>query len=353
MKKLFILVFVSSLLFAEVKQAPINVKVFIVNDNAVNITKTYPAVIKAQKSVNIIARVSGTLEKRYFKEGSFVKKGEKLYQIEQDLYQANIDSSRANLNQAKALLVKATSDWERYKKLFENRSISASQRDQYYYNYQNAIANVKSAEAALTNAKIQYGYTQIKAPLDGIISITKLNEGNYVNANTLLTTITKIDPVYAEFSLPKIDIEKYLKYIKSNNVKFAINCQDKCIEGGTLNYISPTIDPSTDTLLLRVQFDNNQDIIVGQFTNINIDNIPSPKTIVIPEQAVLQSAKGASIYIVDEESTVKVKNIKTTGDSIKDGVVIENNLNIGDKIIISNISKVRAGAKVQIIKGKD
>ena len=223
----------STLLFAEDKQAPATpVEVFTVNDKSVTITKRYPATIKAEKSVNIIARVSGTLEKRYFEEGSFVKKGQDLYKIEQRTYQADIDSARASLNSVKASLVKATSDWKRYKTLYAKKAISASQKDEYYYNYQDALSNVKNAEASLTNAKIQYEYTQIKAPMSGIVSYTQLNVGNFVDANTTLTTITKVDPVYAEFSMPQVDIGQYLSQVKSDKVKFSVNCHNKCLDGG-------------------------------------------------------------------------------------------------------------------------
>lgn len=356
MKKLLIsLVLLSSaLVFAKEQPTPeVSVNVFVVNNNTVNITKRYPATVTAQKSVDIIAKVSGDLEKRYFLEGSFVKKGENLYKIEQKTYQANIDSSQAALNSAKALLVKVTSDWNRYKKLYENKSISASVKDEYYYNYQNAIANVDNAKAALTNAKIQYEYTQIKAPIDGIVSITSLNEGNFVNTNTTLTTITKTDSVYAEFSLPQTDIGKYLKHIKSPNVKFSINCENNCINGGVLKYVSSTLDSATDTLLLRTQFDNkDNEVIIGQFTNINIENILMPNVIAIPEEAIIQNGTDSIVYIIDENSTAKSKVVHLSGETSKNGVIIESDLKINDKIIISNISKIRPGTKVKIIEGE-
>ena len=343
----------SSLLFAEGRQPPATpVKVFTVNDKAVEITKKYPATIKAQKSVNIIARVSGMLEKRYFEEGSFVKKGQNLYRIEQRTYQADIDSSRAALNSTKALLVKVTSDWKRYENLYEKKAISASQKDEYYYNYQDAIANVNNAKAALKNAKIQYEYTQIKAPMDGIVSITQLNVGNFVNANTTLTTLTKVDPVYVEFSMPQADIGQYLAQIKSDKVKFSMNCENRCIEGGVLKYISPTLDSSTDTLLLRTQFENkNSEVIIGQFTNINISNIPMPNVTTIPEEAIMQNGTNSVVYIIDENSVAEIKPVRLTGKSSKDGVIIESDLKVNDKIIISNIAKIRPGVKVQIVAG--
>lgn len=343
----------STILFAEGKQAPAtSVKVFTVNDKAVTITKKYPATIKAQKSVNIIARVSGALEKRYFEEGSFVKKGQNLYKIEQRTYQSDIDSSRASLNAVKASLVKTTSDWKRYKSLYAQKAISASTKDEYYYNYQDAIANVKNAQASLTNAKIQYEYTQIKAPMSGIVSTTQLNVGNFVSANTTLTTITKVDHIYAEFSMPQTDIGQYLSQIKSDKVKFSINCQNKCLEDGVLKYISPTLDTASDTLLLRAQFDNkNNEVIIGQFTNINISNIPMQKATTIPEQAIMQNGTKSIIYVIDENSSVKMKPVTLTGEASKDGVIIKSDLKVNDQIIISNISKIRPGAKVQIIEG--
>ena len=357
MKKLLVglVLLTSTIVFAaDKKEAPsVPVEAFTVTSDAVKITKKYPATIKAEKSVNIIARVSGAIENRYFTEGSFVKKGQKLYKIEQRTYQANIDSSRAELNSAKSLLVKATNDWKRYKKLFEQKSISASQKDEFYYNYQNALANTKNAEAALTNAKIQYGYTNIKAPMDGIISTTLLNVGNYVNANTTLTSITKVDPVYVEFSLPQTDIGKYLSHIKSKEVKFSMNCQNECIMGGTLNYISPVLDSATDTLLLRTEFNNKDNkVIVGQFTNINIDDIEIPNVISIPEEAIMQSGNNSVVYVIDENSTVQIRPVVLTGENSATGVIISSGLKSGEKIVLSNIAKLRPNSKVQIVEGK-
>jgi len=356
MKKLLasLVLLTSTFVFAANKEAPsVKVEAFTVTNDVVTISKKYPATIKAEKSVNIIARVSGALENRYFEEGSFVKKGQKLYKIEQRTYQANIDSSRAALNSAKSLLVKATNDWKRYKKLYEQKSISASQKDEYYYNYQNALANTKNAEAALTNAKIQYGYTQIKAPMDGIISTTLLNVGNYVNANTVLTTITKVDPVYVEFSLPQTDLGKYLSHIKSKEVKFSMNCQNECIVGGTLKYISPILDSSTDTLLLRTEFPNKDNkVIVGQFTNINVENITIPGVISIPEIAIMQNGGASVVYVIDDKSTVQIRPVVLTGENTQTGVVISSGLKSGEKIVLSNIAKLRPNSKVQIVEGK-
>jgi len=345
----------STLLFAEGKPVPsaTPVKVFVVNDKSVKVTKKYPATIKAEKSVNIIARVSGALEKRYFEEGSFVKKGQDLYKIEQRTYQSDVDSAKAALDSANALLVKATSDWKRYKNLYEKKAITDSDRDEYYYSYQDAISNVQNAKATLTNAKIQYGYTEIKAPMDGIVSTTQLNIGNFVNANTTLTTITKVDPVYAEFSMPQVDIGQYLSQIKSDKVKFSVNCHNKCLEDGVLKYISPTLDSSTDTLLLRAEFNNkNSEVIVGQFTNINIENIPMKNVTIIPEQAIMQNGTKAIVYVIDENSLVKIMPVELTSESSSDGVIVKGNLKLNDKIIISNIAKIRPNSKVQIIEGK-
>lgn len=358
MKKVIVslLVLTSPFLFAQgAQEAPaVAVKVFTVNSDVVKISKQYPATIKPEKSVNIIARVSGALEKRYFTEGAFVKKGQNLYTIEQSTYQANVDAARADVNRAKSLLVKATSDWRRYKKLFDQDSISASQKDEYYYNYQDAIANVRNTEAILANAKIQFSYTNIKAPMDGIVSITLLNEGNYVTANTILTTITKVNPVYVEFSLPQTDIGKYLNHIKSKEVTFSTNCQDECITGGVLKYVSPTLNDATNTLLLRTEFKNDDSkVTIGQFTDIYIDNITLPKVISIPEVAIIQKGSSSMVYVVDDNSTAQMRPVQLTGESSPTGVVLSHGLKGGEQIVVSNISKLKPNSKVKIIEEKE
>lgn len=354
MKQIILSLFIASIsLFASNQQMPpIPVEAYTVNNKDTKISKEYPAVIKASRSVNIIARVSGNLEKRYFKEGDYVKKGAKLYKIEQDIYLAKLNEAKAKLAQAKAALTKASKDWERYKKLYKSNSISASTKDQYQYNYDNAKANVENFKAMLKNAQIQYAYTTIKAPISGIVSTTQLNVGNIVSPNNVLTTITKTDPVYVEFSLPQKDINKYLKLIKDGKVTFSIKSNGKIFKDGKLSYISPTLDSSSDSLLLKVTFENsNSDIIIGQFTTLTLGNITLENSYIIPEQAILQNGNMSLVYVVQNGMAIP-RPVQIYAQT-QDGIVINGGLKNQEQIVISNMAKVRPKSKVQIIKGKE
>ena len=171
-------------------------------------SRTYPTILKAYEQVDVIARVQGVLKEKLFNEGVFVKKGTILYKIEPDTYLANLNIKKANF-------VKAKKDYERAKSLIASKSISAQVYDDYLFQY-------NSSKAALDEAQINLNYTTVKAPIDGIVGIKNHDVGDLVGSNannSLLVTITNINPIHAEFSLPKDDINKYLSQIKNKSAK--------------------------------------------------------------------------------------------------------------------------------------
>ena len=357
MKKILVGLFILGLnfLFAagEQKQA-LPVKAYTVSTNETTLEKDYPALIKSKSEVNIIARVPGKLEKKYFQDGDFVKKGTLLYKIEQDTYQANLNAAQAQLDKAEALLTKATKDWKRAEKLFAAKSISEQSKDDYLYTYQDALADVQNYKAKVQDAKISYQYTLIKSPINGLTGKSAFDEGNYVGSNennSNLLTITNTNPVYVEFSLPQKDISKYLEQIKKGSVNFSISANGKTYSDGKLNFVSSKIDIATDSLLLRTTFENkDNELIIGGYSTIEIKNIKINNVFTIPEIAILQSANGAAVYVIDN-GVATVRPVKI-GNLTSSGVIVESGLKSGDKIIISNIAKVRPNAPVQIIGEK-
>ncbi|MFA6788405.1 MAG: efflux RND transporter periplasmic adaptor subunit [Arcobacteraceae bacterium] len=314
------------------------VSVFTVKNEQASTTKTYPALIKPFEETDVNARVQGILKQKHFEEGTLVKKGQLLYTIEQDTYKANLDQAQANFN-------KANKDYTRAKTLLETKSISVQSYDAYVYAYEDA-------KAKLTQAKIQYEYTQVTSPIDGMVGIKKSDIGDLVGSNaqnSLLVTITAIDPVHVEFSLSKEDIEAYLSQIRSKEAKIAIDEQGKLYENGTIDYIAPKLDPQTDTLLLRARFENNkQDLIVGNFTKIKVSQLFLGEVFIVPENAVLKTAKGSIVYVLDENNIAKVRPV-VTGDLVEQGVVIKQGLKANEQIVISNLAKLRPDTKVQVL----
>lgn len=314
------------------------VQVFKVNKENNTTNKTYPTILKAYEQVDIMARVSGALEKKYFNEGDFVKKGTLLYKIEPDIYLANLNMKKANFTKAKK-------DYERAKALFKSKSISNQTFDDYTFQYE-------SSKAALKEAQINLNYTNVKAPIDGIVGLKKHSIGDLVGssaANSHLITITNTNPIHAEFSLPKDDMDSFLGQIRANKVKVNLLANGKTYNSGEIDFIAPTIDSNTDTLLLRAKFKNpNNELVVGNFTKIELTNLSLGEVFIIPENAVLKTAKTSMVYVLDENNIAKVRPVKT-GSLVEKGIVIKDGLKVNEQIVISNLAKLRPNTKVQIV----
>lgn len=339
-KKSLISLLIGSLGFTNLvaNEAPaLPVQVFKVEQKDYRTVKTYPTILKAVEQVDIIARVSGTLQEKHFVEGNFVKKGTLLYKIEQDSYLANLNMKKANF-------VKAQKDFERAKSLIESKSISPQQFDDYTFQFENS-------KAALEEAQIQLNYTNVKAPIDGIVGIKRQDIGDLVGTtaeNSILVTITNNNPIHAEFSLPKNDMSNFLTQIRENKAKISVLSDGKKF-AGTIDFVSPTIDSNTDTLLLRAKISNPKgELFVGNFSQIEVADLDLGDVFVIPEKAVLKTAQATVVMIADDNNIANPRPI-VVGDLIKEGVIVKGGLKGGEKIIISNIAKLRPNTKVQIV----
>ncbi|MDZ7820026.1 MAG: efflux RND transporter periplasmic adaptor subunit [Aliarcobacter sp.] len=327
------------------------VQVFKIEDKIASANKSYPSILKAYEEVSVMARVKGILVEKYFQEGSFVKKGTLLYKIEPDTYLANLNMAKANENKAQANYNKSAKNYERGKALLKTKSISEQNFDEYKYLFENAKGELESAKAAVLQAQIQYNYTKIYAPIDGIVGIKNSDIGDLVGsneANSLLITITNTNPVYAEFSLSKDDINSYISQIRNKTVKVNLIANDKVYENGEIDYVSTKIDSNTDTLLLRAKFENTKnELIIGDYAKIQINNLNLGDVSIIPENAVLKTAKGTFVYVI-EDSIAKLKPVET-GILLKDGISIKSGLKVDDQVVISNIAKLKPDTKIKIL----
>ncbi|AXH09570.1 efflux transporter periplasmic adaptor subunit [Malaciobacter halophilus] len=333
------------------KQRPaLPVKVFEVKNETPTISKEYPAVITPFEEVKVIARVSGTLEEKFFKEGQYVKKGQLLYKIEEDVYKTNLNMASANVKKAQANYNKSLKDYKRANALLKSKSISVQKYDEYVYIYQDAKAQLESSKASLQKAKIEYDYATVEAPISGVVGIKQSDIGDYVGtnaSNSLLVTITSINPVHVEFSLTKNDVVSFIEQVRSKKVYVTLDVHGKSYKG-EIDYISPRLDLDTDTLLLRAKFNNDDNnLIVGEFTKISLNNITVKNVHIIPEEAILKTANGDFVYVVKDD-IAKLRPVKL-GTLLESGVVVKTGLNVNDKVVISNIAKVRPDTKVQVL----
>lgn len=341
---------------------PLSVTTHTIMPHDVNVTLEYPAKVKSIQHVNVVARVSGILEKKYFTEGSAVKAGEMLYQIDFERYEALMQEALADVGVKEATLKQATRDWERVKALFAQDALSQKERDATLSAYESALASLKASQAALKKAQIDYNYTKIKAPITGLTSLNTQDVGSYVGSSSdtmTLTTITQMDPIYVEFSLPDIELlkKRYLlsqgdwSSIGKSKLPVHVMTSDGTLypQSGTLDFLDNSVDADTSTIKARATFSNPKNILIpGLFVRVNVNGLVHKNAITIPQIALMQEATGSYVYVAKENQAHKVP-VKI-GTTLKDAYIIESGLNSGDNVITNNLTKLRPGAAITTAK---
>ncbi|MDR2635195.1 MAG: efflux RND transporter periplasmic adaptor subunit [Campylobacteraceae bacterium] len=338
---------------------PLPVNTFTASKRDVYVNLEYPARIKSVQQVQVVARVPGTLEKKFFKEGSFVKEGTLLYQIDPAKYQAAYDIAKAQLLVAEASLKQAERNWQRSEKLYEKDAISQREYDQALSAYETAKAQIESANAALSNAKVDLEYTKVKATASGSIGQNLQDLGSYVGtsaANAVLTTITQTNPVYAEFSLPDIELLKKRYTLARGSwkniataklpVKIFTPAGESYDKLGVFDFLDNLVDPQTATIKARATFNNEDGLLIpGLFVRVSIEGLVQRDVFAIPQKAVLQDPMGTYVYLAKKNVVEKV--YVTTENTIENSeIIIEKGLKEGDEIIIDNLTKIRDNATV-------
>lgn len=317
----------------------------------------YPARISSVKNVTITARVSGVLEKKYYVEGATVHKGDLLYKIEPDVYQAAFNSAKATLELESAKMQKAEKDWKRAEGLYKDKAISEQDKDSAYFAYETAKASVNVAKAELKKVAVDMNYTEVKATINGVAGMKKVDVGDYVKEGTSLLSITKTNPIFAEFSIPDINSLKRNYELENgswSNVQGAGLKASLVVEGktyeklGDIDFIDTNVDASTSTLKARAIFDNSSaELIAGQFANIKIIGVVSKNVITVPQKAVLQNPLGTVVFVVvDGKASVKpVKILDTAGQNF-----VVSGVKPKDVVVVNNFFRIKPGTPVSIDK---
>ena len=331
---------------------PLPVKVYDVKFERADYSKNYSAVLKPFAEVAVVARVNGVLERENYKEGAFVKKGDVLYEIQKGEYKTTLDEAKATLLKAEADYNKALRDWKRAEYLFTNNAISEQQRDELFYAHDNAKAEVQKAKAALANKELDYSYATIKAPFNGVVGMSSSDVGTFIDAesqNAQLTTVTALHKVYAEFSLPSSDAMKYASEIKGGK-KVSLQIGTKKYEG-VVDFVAPKLDLQTDTLLVRAVFDNQErGLSVGAYVEVTLGGFSYESVAKIPQNALIKTPDATVAYVI-QDGVAMMRPLKIA--NVQDGVaMVESGVKEGEKVVISNIAKLRPNSKVTIVEGK-
>lgn len=331
----------------------------------VKIYGDYVGRIRAQQFVEIHARVEGYLEKMLFDEGTYIQKGQTLFQIDPTLYKARAKRAKAQLNKAQAQALKAERDLNRIKPLFELNAASQLDLDNAIANYEGANADVAVCEADMVQAQMILDYTTVKSPISGYISERNADIGALVGpgSQSLLATIVKSDTVQIDFSMTSLE---YLKS-KARNVNLGhkdttrtwnpyvtVTMADGTIypHQGLVNFADPQIDPKTGTFSVRAEMPNpEQTLLPGQFTRVRLLMDVREDAVVAPTKSIVIESGGAFIYVVRPDSIVE-KRFVELGPELKNTTVIERGIVKDEQIVVEGYHKLSHGMKVAPISEK-
>ena len=316
------------------QQGAMPVDVFAVKTENIPVISHLTGRATPTRKAEVRPQVSGILQKRLFTEGSTVKQGQQLYQIDPSVYEANVKSAEASLASAKANLHTTQLRAERYTRLLEQKAVSKQDYDDAQASFLSAKASVRSAEAALSKANIDLAYTKVYAPISGTINRSNVTEGALVSAGqaTPLTTIQQMDPMYVDLGQ---SAEDHLA-LKKN-----------LTEGKLLNGGKASVDETTGMVNLRAIVPNPDGVLLpGIFLRGDIYQGVLPNAPVVIANGVQREANGVTyVYIIDDKGTVARRNVKLSNEYDK-YFVITDGIKVGDKVITSNVQKIREGVPV-------
>lgn len=315
---------------------------------------SFPGRIDAVNSVTLKARVAGFLKDRLFEEGDIVKKGQMLFVLEREPFEAQVAEAAANLAKAEADAKNAKLNLDRALELRKTGNISQSTVDTREAENSVAKGQVLQAQAALNLAKLDLGYTNIKAPFAGKIGLSVYSVGEYLPVNTTLATMVSFDPIYVLFSVSERELLSMQNagMLKSNNDSLAVSLimGDSSVYryGGQINFTDVVVDDSTDTVKMRAVFPNPaKQLVSGQFVSVLLEYEAPVEKIVISQAALMSSASSKYVYVVDAQNKVVNKPVSVGTEQGKD-IVILDGLEAGDRVIVSGLQKVRPGQEVII-----
>lgn len=339
------------------RQAMMQPKEVVVNEpqtEKVNISVESTGRVEAKYSVDVIARVSGFLLKKYFKEGDFVKKGQLLFQIDPKEYQLEVNNSQAAVNQYGALLKNAQQELNRANALIKEDLISHSDVDQSLATRNSNRALLDSARQKLELARVNLSYTRIHSPIDGRIGKVKITEGNYVDATSgSLVNISSMNPVYVTFSLRSQDFVKLLKASdKFKDVQVKAQFDNGVIYDkiGKIDFVDNQIDQNSGSVQMRAVFDNSKGWLVpGDYMKVTLIAPKKVEYMTVPQACAKGDAmSGYYVWTVEDGKAVR-KDIKVS-DDINNNWVVDSGLDKSDQVIVSGIQNIAMqGQKIKVI----
>jgi len=369
-------IFISSLVFTacKKKQPPVSpevpVNLYHVKAKPVLYYDQYPSTTNALSQVNLLPQAQGAITAIYFKEGSHVKKGQKLYEIDRRIYQANYDAAVANLRVAEGTLKQAQEDADRYEYLNKYNAVAKQQYDHAIITLQNSKSQVKSSEEAVKSAKTNLNYAVITAPFDGTIGLSQVKLGNVVSTGTtVLNTISTDNPMAVDFvinekQLPHFEQLQSNKHDATDSL-FTILLPDNSLypHTGKISVIDRAVDAQTGSITVRLVFPNPKYFLrPGMSCVVRVHNQEYGPQLLVPGKAVVEQMGEYFVFVAKDSvinnpkaksgasdkrpKLVAVQKKVQVGQTIGPNVIIKSGIKEGDRVIIDGVQSLHDGSQI-------
>ncbi len=338
--------------FAPPPPPQVTVQMPVIQD--VTLYETFPGRVDNKDSVELTARVQGFLEKIHFEDGAMVKKGDLLFSIEKENYEAAVNAAKASVAQAEAGLSLAKAALSRKQRAFETQAVSELDVLTAEAEVQQAEAALQTANANLEQAELNLSYTEIYAPMDGVIDRSTVSEGNLVGSmgSSDLAMLVRTDPMQVYFSMDERRLLPKLRQIADSkmtleempDVSLALADGELYEHTGRIDFADNVVNANTGTLDVRAEFPNPQSILIGgMFARVRLP-IPVEQAMLIPEISIQRDLSGPFVYILDDTGTVQSAYVKL-GSQVEEERVILEGLQKNDRVVVKGIQRVRPGVK--------
>jgi membrane fusion protein (multidrug efflux system) len=342
---------------------PPAVTVVTAHAQAVPVTIELPGRTSANLVAQVRARVDGIVLRQGFQEGTAVKAGQRLYQIDPAPYIAALNSASATLEKAQANVASTTAQAERYQLLVGQNAVSKQDYDNAVASQGQSAADVASGKAAVDTAKINLGYTNVASPISGRAGISQVTVGAYVQASqaTLMTTVQQIDPIKVDLNQSSVEglrlrndyASGKLKLDGPDRAKVTLLLEDgsEYSRPGTLEFTDITVDQSTGTVTVRALFPNPDSVLLpGMFVRARIEEGVRENAFLVPQVGVMHDAQGrATALVVGPDNKVASRTLQVAGTQ-GESWIVESGLADGDRVIVGGVQRVQPGAAVQVVQ---
>lgn len=307
--------------------------------------------VEAFSTVEVKSQVAGQLVAVHFTEGQDVKKGQLLFSLDRRPFEAALQQAEGQLAKSQAEMAQAEANAARYARLMQEGVIARERYEQEQTNMQALRATVDANRAAVETARVQLGYTQIYAPIEGRTGSVQIHAGNVVKANEAsLVVINQLRPIYARFSLPEQFLPEVKQRIAQGKLKVdaVVPKTDTATSAGTVSFVDNAVNRETGTIAMKAEFRNeDRRLWPGQFVDVTLTLSERPNAVLVPTQAIQTGQQGQFVFVVKSDNTAETRPVKA-GAAVDDDTIVEQGIQAGERVVTDGQLRLAPGTRVEV-----